>query len=91
MEGFFLNDNKLSSHMAQISEHINYTNHNIHFYGQMEKMIVNLGIWEGENNNSSSPQLSRIQNSLIMSIFDTPEKYLYNVEGKYDTRKVRTS
>ena len=57
----------------------------------MRKMIVNLGSNKVENKNNSSPQLTHPQNSLIMSIVDTPEKYLSNVEGKSDMRKVRTS
>ena len=56
-----------------------------------EKMIVNLGIKKGKNNNNPSPQLTCLQNSLLMSTVNTPEKYLSNVEGKCDMRKVRTS
>ena len=40
---FVLNDKKLSSHMVQISEHINSSNSKIHSYYQMRKIIVNLG------------------------------------------------
>ena len=40
---FFLDDNKLSSHMAQISEHINSSDQKINSYDQMRKIIVNLG------------------------------------------------
>ena len=40
----FLNDKKLSSHMDQTSEYINSSNHKIHSYYKMRKMIVNLGI-----------------------------------------------
>ena len=32
-----------------------------------------------------------MKSSLLMSIVDTPDKYLSYVEGKYDIRKVRTS
>ena len=39
---FVINDTKLSSHMAQISEHIKSSNHKICSYDQMGKMIVNL-------------------------------------------------
>ena len=39
---FVINDKKLSSSMAQISEHINSSNHKIHSYDQVGKMIVNL-------------------------------------------------
>ena len=33
---------KLSLHMYQISEHINSSNHKIHSYGQLSKMVVSL-------------------------------------------------
>ena len=39
---FFINDTKLSSHMAQTSEHINPSNKKNHSYDQMGKMIFNL-------------------------------------------------
>ena len=61
------------------------------FNDKTRKMIVNLGIKKGKINNKSSPQLTRLHNSLLMRIFDTPEKDLSNVEGKAGTRKVRTS
>ena len=61
--------------MAQISELINSSNQRIHSYDQMIKMIANLGITKGENNDNSSPQLINIYNSLLMSIVDTPKKY----------------
>ena len=70
---------------------IRSTNHKTHSYDQMSKMIVNLGSKNFYNNDNWYPQLSRLQNSLLMSIVDTPEKGLSNVEGKYDTRKVCTS
>ena len=53
---FVPNNKKLSSHMDQISEHINYSNHKINSHDQMIKMIVNLDIKKGENNDNSSPQ-----------------------------------
>ena len=40
------------------------------------------------NSYNSSPQLSRLHNSLLMSIVETPKKYLYNVEVKSDTHNV---
>ena len=46
---------------------------------------------KGENNDNSSPQLTHLQNSLLMNIVDTPEKYLSNVDRKSDMRKVRKS
>ena len=85
----FFNDNKLSSHIAHIGEHINSSNHKIHSNDKMRKMIVNLFINKGKNNNKSSPQLTRVQNSLPMSIVKNPERYLSNVEVKYDMRKAR--
>ena len=54
---FVLNKKKLSSHMDQISEKFNSSNHKTHSCDQMIKMIVNLGSKKGENNNNSSPQL----------------------------------
>ena len=76
--------------MAQISEHINSSNHNIHSYYQMIKMTVNLGINKYKNNNTYNFQVTLLNNSLLISIFDTPENYLSNVDRKYDMRKVRT-
>ena len=61
------------------------------FNDKTRKMIVNLGIKKGKINNKSSPQLTRLHNSLLMSIVKTPESNLSNVEGGYDMRKVRTS
>ena len=57
----------------------------------MRKIIVNLGSKRGKNNYNSSPQITRPHILLLMSIFDTPEKDLSNVDSKYDMRKVRTS
>ena len=54
-------------------------------------MIANLGSKKGKNNINSYSQLARLNNSLLMSIIDTPDKSLFNVEGKYDMRKVCTS
>ena len=39
---YVMNESKLLSHMDQISQHNNYTNHQIHSYDQMSKMIVTL-------------------------------------------------
>ena len=64
--------------MAQISEHINSTNHKIHYYDQTIKNIVNLGNKKGKKKDNASPQLSCLHNSLLMSIVETPEKYLSN-------------
>ena len=54
-------------------------------------MIVNLGSKTGENNYNSSPQLTHLHNSLLMSIIDTPEKDLSNIDRISDMRKVLTS
>ena len=40
------NKKKLSSHMDQISQNVNTTNHKIHFHDQMSKIIASLGINE---------------------------------------------
>ena len=60
--------------MAQISEYTYSSNHNIHSYYQMRNMIVNLGNNKFKNNYNSSPQLTRVQTLLVMSITYTPEK-----------------
>ena len=86
-----LDGNKISSRMAQISEHINYSNHKIHSYDQMSKMVVNLGSKKCKNNNISAFQLNHPQDLLLMSIFDIPEKSVSNVDRKLDKRKVRAS
>ena len=39
---FAINDTKLSSNMAHISEHINSSDQKIHSYDNMGKIIVNL-------------------------------------------------
>ena len=88
---FVINRKKLSPHMDQISEYINFSNHRIHSYDKMRNMIVNLGSKKGKNNNNHSPQLTRIHNSLLITIVDTHENYLSNIEGKYDMTQVRTS
>ena len=73
---FFLNDKKITSHKAQISQHIFSTNHKINSYNQMIKIIVTLGSKRGDNNDNSYLQISFPHNSLIMSIFDTIEIFL---------------
>ena len=50
----------------------------------MSKMVVNLGSKKCENNNNYTCQLSHLQNYLLMSIVDTPEKYVSNIDGKLD-------
>ena len=77
----FLNEKKLSPHMAQTSQNINTKNHTIHYHNHKIKMIVKLGINKGDNIENYSPQMYCLHNSLLMSIFDTLEKDLYHVEG----------
>ena len=60
-------------------------------HDQMRKLIFNLGSKKCENNNNSTCQLNPLQNSLLISIIDTPENGVSNVDRKIDKRKVRTS
>ena len=76
--------------MDQITEHINSSNHKIHSCDKMRKMTVNLGSNKSENNNKSTCQINHPQNLLLMSIIDTPEKYVSNFDRKIDNRKLRT-
>ena len=77
--------------MAQISEHFNSSNYKIHSHDQIRKIIVNLGSKKCQNNNNTSCQLNHLYNALLMSIFDTPEKDLTNVDTKSNMRKLQTS
>ena len=88
---FVLGDKTFLSHMTQISEHINSSNHKIHSYDKMIKIIVNLGNDKCENNNNSTCQLRSLQNSVLIVIVDTTEKYLLNVYQKPDTTKLSIS
>ena len=54
-------------------------------------MIVNLASMNRKNNDSSSCKLTHLQNSLLMIIVNTSEKDLFNVDWKYELRKVRAS
>ena len=74
--------------MARISEHINSSNNRINYYDQIIKMIVNLGSKKFENNNNSTCQINHLQNLLLMSIVDTPEKDVSNIDRELDKRKV---
>ena len=56
--------------MTQISQHVNSTNHKIHSYDKMSKMIVNLGSNKDDKNDDHSPQLSHLQNSLHDSSYN---------------------
>ena len=77
--------------MDQISEHINSSDYKIHFYGLMGKMIGNLSNRKCNNNNKSIGHLNQSHKSLLMSIFETPEKDASNVDWKVDKRKIRSS
>ena len=68
---FVLNDKKLPSHMAHISEHSNSSNHKIHSHDQTSNMIFNLGHKKREHDNKYTCQINHLQNSLLMSIVDT--------------------
>ena len=57
----------------------------------MGEMIVNLGNKKSENNNSYKLHINHIQKSLLMSIVDTPEKNVSNIDRKLDKRKLLTS
>ena len=52
-------------------------------------MNVNLGSKKCENNNNSTCQLNHPQNLLLMSIVDTPEKDVSNVDSKVYKRTIR--
>ena len=95
MAGFFvilvLNENKISSHTTHISQHINYQNYKIISHDHTIKIIVDVGNNKCDNNYNSSPQLSTLNNSLLMRIVDTSENDLSHVEGKAVKRKSRTS
>ena len=71
--------------------HINSSNKKFILMLKQEQIIVNLCSKKGKNNNNSTCQLRLIQNVLLTSIVDTPEKDLPNVDRKSDMRKVRTS
>ena len=76
--------------MDQISKNINYSNHKIHSYDQMSKMIVNLGSKKFKNNYTSTCKIIHPHNLLVMSIVDTPEKDVSKFNWKSVMRKVRT-
>ena len=64
---------------------------NIPSYDKIIRIIVNLGSKTVKNNDNSSLQHTHLNKSLLLRIIDTTEKYLSNVDSKYDMRKVRTS
>ena len=51
-------------------------------------MIFNLGNKKGENKDTPSCQLNHLQNSLLRSIVDTPEKDLSNVDSEIWYEKI---
>ena len=57
----------------------------------MRKIIVNLVSKRGKNNDNYTYQLRRLHNSLLISIVDTHEKDLPNVDNKSNMRKLCTS
>ena len=75
---FVLNNKILSSHLKQLIQHINSTNHNIHYFDQIIKVDVNLGDNKGVSNYDSYSELIDLQNTLLMIVFDTPEKDVSN-------------
>ena len=77
--------------MDHISEHITSSNQKIHSYYHMGTIIVNLSNKKCENNNNSTGHLNHIQKLFLISIVDTPEKDVSNVDRKLDKRKIRTS
>ena len=86
---FVLNEKILSSNMNQVSQHINYINHKIHYFDQTINLIVDLGNKKESSNDHSYPKLTDLQNKLLMITSDTPEKDISNYENKTITRKVR--
>ena len=77
--------------MAQISEDINSSNRKIHSYDQTRNIIVNLISKKFADRNNPTCQLNHLQNSLLMSIVDTPGKDISKVDRKLDKRKIGTS
>ena len=57
----------------------------------MSKIIVILGSKKCNNNNNSIFQLKHLQNLLLMSIIETSEKDVSNVDRKLYKRKLPTS
>ena len=53
----------------------------------MRKMIVKLVSKKCEKINNSTYQQNHLQNSLLMSIIDTPENDVSNVDRKLDEKK----
>ena len=77
--------------MAQINEHVNYSFKKKLSHDQMRIIVVSLVSKKWKNNNNSTCQLNRLQNSILMSIVDIHETDLSDIDWKSGTRKVRTS
>ena len=58
---------------------------------KLAETIVRLGSKKCEDNKNSIFQLNHLYNSLLMSIFDTPEKDVSKVDRKLDKLKIGTS
>ena len=77
--------------MNQISQHNNYTNNSIHYDDKMRKMIDNLVSKKGHSYDDPSPKANDLHNYLLMHIFDTPKKNVYQTEVNKLGSKVRTA
>ena len=69
---FILNENRLSSHMNHLSQHIISSNYNINTFDRMGKMIVGLYDEKGSSDNDYSPKCMDLKNKLLMIIVDSP-------------------
>ena len=56
----------------------------------MIKMIIKISRKKGNRNYFSSTEITHINNTLLIRVFETPEKYLSHGEEKSVTRKVST-
>ena len=57
----------------------------------MSKMIANFINNKWGENNKTTDRINQIQISLLMSILDTPEKTVSNIDWEADKRKICTS
>ena len=87
---FFINGKKLSSHMAQISEKLTSQIKNPLPWSS-EKNDFNLGSKKCKNNNNSTCQINHIQFFLLISIVDTLEKDVSNIDRKLYKKQMYTS
>ena len=76
--------------MSQIREQINTSNHKIHSHDQMGEIVFNLSNNKCGKNNKSTGHLNQIQNFLLMSIVDIPDKDVSNVHRKAYKKIIRT-